>query len=72
MVAVLTGEDVTSAREALGFTQEELAAVMGYGNKARVSELERGMHKLSPAAERLLRAYLNGYRPEDWPTAKST
>ena len=69
MVAVLTGEEIAQARESLGLTQEELATVMGYGSKARVSELERGRRQPSPAASRLLEAYLAGYRPDDWPSA---
>lgn len=59
--------DVKSVREQLGLTQQQLAAVMGYGDKARVSELERNARQPSPAAERLLEAYLSGYRPSDWP-----
>lgn len=54
-------------REKLGLTQGELAVVMGYGDKARVSEIERGVRSPSAAASRLLQAYLSGYRPEDWP-----
>lgn len=64
----MTPADFAAGRHALGLTQAQLAAVMGYGNKARISEIERG-ERLPPLAERLLRAYLDGYRPDDWPVA---
>lgn len=59
--------DVATAREKLGLTQFQLAAVMGYGSAVRISEIERGKRSLGAAAERLLTAYLDGYRPSDWP-----
>ena len=62
----MTPADFAAARKRLGLTQAQLAAVMGYGNKARISEIERG-ERLPPLAKRLLRAYLDGYRPDDWP-----
>ena len=60
-------DQVRSIREGLDLTQSELASVMGYRKAVRVSELERGARKPSPAAERLLKAYAAGYRPDDWP-----
>ena len=65
-----TPEEVRAARFALGLTQAQLAALLGYGDVARVSELERGERRPGPAVERLLRAYLDGYRPADWPKDK--
>ena len=62
-------DEVRRARKALGLTQAQLAAVMGYGGRVRVAEIEGGRRALGPAAERLLRAYLAGYRPPDWPAA---
>lgn len=59
------------ARVALGLTQAQLAAVMGYSGKSRIAELESGARKPSPAAIRLLRAYSAGYRPPDWPLRKA-
>lgn len=61
---------VAAARKALGLTQAQLALVMGYGDKVRVSELERGARAASPAAARLIQAYLDGYRPADWPEGR--
>lgn len=66
----MTGSEIATIRKALGLSQQELAAVMGYGNKVRISELERGKREIGPAAERLLDAYLKGYRPDDWPKGK--
>jgi transcriptional regulator with XRE-family HTH domain len=60
-------EDVLRARLKLGLTQAQLAPLLGYGDAARVSELERGIRAPGAAVARLLRAYLEGYRPPDWP-----
>jgi transcriptional regulator with XRE-family HTH domain len=60
-------DEIFRARLVLGLTQAELAALLGYGDVARVSELERGARQPGGAVLRLLRAYLDGYRPPDWP-----
>ncbi len=64
----MTPYEIRNARQALGLTQAQLAALMGLGDKARVAEWERGARHPSPQSERLIRAYLDGYRPTDWPT----
>jgi transcriptional regulator with XRE-family HTH domain len=62
----MTGAEFKAAREAWGFTQPQMAALMGYGSSPRISELEaRDVVKGPPA--RLMEAYLAGYRPGDWP-----
>ena len=66
----MTAGEIRAARGVLGLTQAELAAVMGYGDKSRIAELERGARAAGPAAVRLLQAYLEGYRPADWPEKK--
>lgn len=66
-MAILTGADVKAIREELGLSQQQLSLLMGYGDKARVSEIERSARKPSAAAVRLLIAYKDGYRPNDWP-----
>lgn len=63
----MTPAQVRAAREALGLTQKQLAAVMGVRGNATVSEWEIGKRKIGPTAARLLAAYVDGYRPEDWP-----
>jgi DNA-binding transcriptional regulator YiaG len=66
----LTPAEIRAAREALGLSQPQLAAMLRYSVKgnaaARVSEVERGK-PMDAARVELLRAYLSGYRPQDWP-----
>lgn len=63
----MTPAEIREARKTLGLNQSQLAALLGYGAAARISEVERGERTPSDAVTRLLRAYLDGYRPEDWP-----
>ena len=65
-----TSEEIRAARFALGLTQAQLAALLGYGDVARVSELERGERQPGPAVPLLILAYLDGYRPAGWPENK--
>jgi transcriptional regulator with XRE-family HTH domain len=60
-------EHFRMVREALELTQADLAKLLGYGSKSRIAELEAGTRKPGAAVVRLLRAYLDGYRPLDWP-----
>jgi transcriptional regulator with XRE-family HTH domain len=67
----MTGDDVKAARRQLGLTLNQLAALLGYsGEQARsqMHHLETERRPLRPAQEKLLTAYLAGYRPKDWPT----
>lgn len=41
--------------------------MLGYGSDARISEIERGKREPGASVVRLLSAYLDGYRPNDWP-----
>ena len=63
----MTPADIRAARETLGLTQAQLAAVMGLRGQGAVSEWERGKRQPDGRSTRLLRAYLDGYRPHDWP-----
>jgi transcriptional regulator with XRE-family HTH domain len=59
-----------AARFALGLTLDELAILLGYEGAQRRSQMHRieiGERPLRPAQKRLLQAYLDGYRPHDWP-----
>jgi len=67
----MVGDDIKTARLALGLTQAQLAAAMGYSGKSRIAELESGARHPSAAAIRLLHAYGAGYRPPDWPLRKA-
>lgn len=73
----MTPNEIADARRQLGLGQEDLARLLGYGAAARISELENvspitGAPKRIPSDTvlRLLQAYLDGYRPADWPAPK--
>lgn len=66
--APMTPQEISEARQALGLSQSDMAAMTGYGAAARWSELERGKRAPGGAVIRLIRAYLDGYRPPDWPS----
>ena len=63
----MTPADIKQARSDLGLTQAQLAPLLGYALPDRISELERGTRNPSGAVVLLLRAYLSGYRPPEWP-----
>lgn len=63
----MTPEAFRAARKRLGLTQAQAADMLGYGSKARVSEIERGIIHPGASVVRLLQAYLEGHRPQDWP-----
>jgi DNA-binding transcriptional regulator YiaG len=67
MGEAMTPYEIREARRQLGLSQAELAPLLGYGDVARVSEIERGVRQPNAAVIRLLCAYLDGYRPQDWP-----
>lgn len=66
----MTPTDIKQARQSLGLTQDQLAAVMGLRGKQTISEWERGVRNADAANVRLLQAYLDGYRPKDWPETR--
>ena len=63
----MTPDDFKGARQKLGLDQAQAARVLGYGAPQRISEIESGKRSPSDAVVRLMRAYLAGYRPNDWP-----
>ena len=63
----MTPEEIHAARKQLGLSQPQLARLLGYGAPPRVAEIESGKRAPGEAVARLLRAYLDGYRPADWP-----
>jgi DNA-binding transcriptional regulator YiaG len=67
----MTPEQVRAARSSLGLTLAQLAAVMGV-RLMTVSDWERGVRQINPMGARLLAAYVDGYRPADWPHGKGT
>jgi transcriptional regulator with XRE-family HTH domain len=64
----MTPISIREARKSLGLTQSQFADVIGYNDKTAVSAVETGTRNPSDAVIRLIRAYLDGYRPDDWPT----
>lgn len=65
----MTSDEIRAARKTLGLNQGQLAALMGV-RQATVSDWERGVYSADGPAARLLTAYLDGYRPADWPEGK--
>lgn len=67
----MTPAEIREARKSLGLGQRDFARLLGYRAPTRVSEIETGAKKPSDSVVRLIRAYLGGYRPDDWPTGLS-
>lgn len=66
----MTPKAFSQARAKLQLTMAELAPLLGYDGdlgRAQISLMESGERTIRPAQERLLQAYLDGYRPKDWP-----
>lgn len=62
--------DLKEARLRLGLTQTHMGEMLGYSGahvRQMVYEIEQGQKPLMPCQARLLQAYLDGYRPVDWP-----
>lgn len=69
----MTPEELKAARLALGLTQAQLGAVLDTdGQTIRRMEMPAEARTHRPPAvrmARLIRAYLEGYRPPDWPAS---
>lgn len=66
----MTPNQLARARERLGLTLDEMAAMLGYDGEHRrimMHKLEQGVRPLREPQRRLVDAYLSGYRPADWP-----
>lgn len=63
----MDGQQIKAARKQLGLTQTQLAEVMGYSDKTYVTAIETDKRSMSDQGQKLLQAYLEGYRPTDWP-----
>lgn len=64
----MTPAEFKEARRKLGRSAKQIAVLMGYGAVQRIHEIE-ARATVPPQAARLMQAYLDGYRPPDWPTA---
>lgn len=64
-------EEIQRARVALGLSVEDMARMLGHAavhQRRLESSPAVDMHRVArPTTVRLLRAYLDGYRPDDWP-----
>jgi transcriptional regulator with XRE-family HTH domain len=72
-IVIFTPDKMARARERLGLTLEEMAAMLGYlGTQRRQMQydLETGRREIREPQRRLTEAYLAGYRPKDWPRDK--
>lgn len=71
--ATLTPAEFKEARQTLGLDALQAADMLRFAatsDQARrnaISRVETGRAPLSPERTELLRAYLAGYRPADWP-----
>ncbi|EFO31306.1 hypothetical protein TRICHSKD4_3323 [Roseibium sp. TrichSKD4] len=67
----MTGEVLRDARKELKLTGSQLAPLIGLKPSASVrshiSQMELGRIPIQAHHVRLIRAYLSGYRPHDWP-----
>lgn len=63
----MTPAEFKEARITLGLTPTQCAAMLDYGFQSRISGIERGANPPGARVVRLMRAYLAGYRPDDWP-----
>lgn len=66
----MTRDEFQQARKSLGLSDEDLARMIGIAPARAVqtfSDWRCGVRNMDAARARLIRAYLDGYRPEDWP-----
>jgi hypothetical protein len=69
---VMTAAELRRARRTLGLSTRQLAAMLAVdADLVRRMEIEPGREGHRPirsSVERLVQAYLDGYRPPDWPS----
>lgn len=66
----MTPEALRTARLALGLNQRQTAALLGLSparGGQHVSDMETGKRAVTDTIARLMLAYVDGYRPPDWP-----
>lgn len=71
----MDSKKLKEARISLGLSLAEMAALLGYQSEnvrnlnTMQRDLENGSRSIREPQRRLVEAYLDGYRPKDWPTA---
>jgi DNA-binding transcriptional regulator YiaG len=71
----MTPANLKAARHTLGLSLSQMARFLGYTGKhasLQVRDMESGRRTIRPAQTRLVQAYLDGYRPADWPVKENT
>ena len=67
----MTADEIKEARQKLGLSAPQLAALLDTDpqtiRRMEQSEAAKTFRRPSPRMVRLLRSYLDGYRPSDWP-----
>ena len=58
----MTSDQIKAARQSLGLTQTQMAEWLGVA-RGHIARLEAGERNASETLCRLMRAYLDGYRP---------
>jgi len=67
----MTPDQIKKARQELGLKQRELAVILDTDphtvRRLEMTEDKATARKPAPRMVRLIQAYLDGYRPSDWP-----
>lgn len=66
----MTPKQFQQARHTLGLSLSSMARMLGYEGqhiRQQMHDLETGRRPIREPQRRLMQAYLDGYRPEDWP-----
>lgn len=66
----MTPDQFRQARRQLNLTSRQMAELLGFGSGTAIRQFEtHGTSQRIPGARvvRLVQAYLDGYRPADWP-----
>lgn len=66
----MTPKQIQETRHHLGLNLTDMALMLGYTGahaRSQMHDLETGRRPLRECQRRLLVAYLEGYRPQDWP-----
>lgn len=67
----MTPQQFKGARLTLGLTPEQIAPLLALSDRARIYEIEGGKRNVSKAVGLLVQAYLDGYRPANWPASSA-
>ncbi|WP_062233600.1 hypothetical protein [Aureimonas sp. N4] len=72
----MTPQDFRRIQEELGLDDAQMAEMLGFESAQNMKRLKADVdkphhRKIMPYTARLLQAYLDGYRPADWPAGAS-